>query len=264
MTEYARRDIEGLGKHYTKHVSAMTSEGLHSKSDIAAELAWRDAEIERLRLGKAEELSEQERTQRLFGQPFDWRDKKNWADLPANCAMGVIYALDGKRECDEATMRDCAATLLCYYMDENYSQGERIEVLEAEIERLCLGYALLVKSMLNQHGCFPIDRTNPSQRLLNDAMSLAYQLLGVDSQPARDKLFNEAEAERERLRTGEIREGDPVKVENWASNKPADPRLVYLPATCGGYQDGRMIVIYEDGTRQVLHNNALARRVLER
>ena len=36
------------GNYYIRHVSAMTREGLHSKSDIAAELAWRDMEIDRL------------------------------------------------------------------------------------------------------------------------------------------------------------------------------------------------------------------------
>ena len=47
--QYAQRDHRALGEHYLRHVSAMTGEGLHAKSDIAAELAWRDAEIERLR-----------------------------------------------------------------------------------------------------------------------------------------------------------------------------------------------------------------------
>src|SRR5579885_2015193 len=42
------RDCWKLGEHYARHVQAMTVEGLHSKSDIAAELAVRDAEIERL------------------------------------------------------------------------------------------------------------------------------------------------------------------------------------------------------------------------
>lgn len=45
---YAKRDIIGLdraGNYYSQHVQAMTAEGLHSKSDIAAELAFRDAEI---------------------------------------------------------------------------------------------------------------------------------------------------------------------------------------------------------------------------
>jgi hypothetical protein len=43
--EYAKRDIEQLGEHYIRHVEAMTAEGLHEKSDIAAELAFRDAEL---------------------------------------------------------------------------------------------------------------------------------------------------------------------------------------------------------------------------
>jgi len=44
---YAERDIMNLDT-YSDHVSAMTGEKLHSKSDIAAELAYRDAEIKRL------------------------------------------------------------------------------------------------------------------------------------------------------------------------------------------------------------------------
>ena len=51
---YAERDIIEQGKHYSQHTSAMTSEGLHSKSDIAAELAHRDIEIERLQARVAE------------------------------------------------------------------------------------------------------------------------------------------------------------------------------------------------------------------
>lgn len=34
--------------HYDKHVFAMTRENLDSKSDIAAELGWRDWQIEKL------------------------------------------------------------------------------------------------------------------------------------------------------------------------------------------------------------------------
>lgn len=43
--QYAERDIESLdeaGEFYSRHVSAMTGEGLHTKSSIAAELAYRD------------------------------------------------------------------------------------------------------------------------------------------------------------------------------------------------------------------------------
>lgn len=45
---YAERDPMALEPHYCRHVQAMTAEGLHWKSDIAAELAWRDQRIEQL------------------------------------------------------------------------------------------------------------------------------------------------------------------------------------------------------------------------
>lgn len=48
-TQYQARDVEALGDYYIKHVEAMTAERLHSKADIAAELAHRDKEISRLR-----------------------------------------------------------------------------------------------------------------------------------------------------------------------------------------------------------------------
>ena len=50
---YAKRDPESQGIHYINHVAAMTGEGLHAKSAIAAELAHRDIEIERLRAALA-------------------------------------------------------------------------------------------------------------------------------------------------------------------------------------------------------------------
>lgn len=37
-----------LEPHYSRHVAAMTSEGLHSKAEIAMQLAWRDQTIARL------------------------------------------------------------------------------------------------------------------------------------------------------------------------------------------------------------------------
>lgn len=44
--EYACRHTREQGNHYIKHVMAMTAEGLHRKSRIAAELAHRDIMIE--------------------------------------------------------------------------------------------------------------------------------------------------------------------------------------------------------------------------
>ena len=49
MSEYAERNAEAQGEAYNKHISAMTSEGLYFKTDIAAELAHRDIEIESLK-----------------------------------------------------------------------------------------------------------------------------------------------------------------------------------------------------------------------
>ena len=37
------------GNYYCRHVSALTGENLHAKSEIAAELAWRDLQIDTLR-----------------------------------------------------------------------------------------------------------------------------------------------------------------------------------------------------------------------
>ena len=45
---YPEQDHPALGDWYVKHVQAMTQEGLHAKSDIAAQLAWRDRLIEDL------------------------------------------------------------------------------------------------------------------------------------------------------------------------------------------------------------------------
>lgn len=45
---YPKHSAQDLGADYIAHVMAMTSEGLHSKSDIAVQLAWRDAELRRL------------------------------------------------------------------------------------------------------------------------------------------------------------------------------------------------------------------------
>lgn len=51
IKQYSERDameLDEVGGHYFRHVLAMTAEGLHSKSDIAAELGWRDMQISAL------------------------------------------------------------------------------------------------------------------------------------------------------------------------------------------------------------------------
>lgn len=48
MKLYSKRDTLKLS-NFTKHMEAMTKESLYSKSDIAAELAYRDEEIVKLK-----------------------------------------------------------------------------------------------------------------------------------------------------------------------------------------------------------------------
>ena len=64
MKHYEERNVvelDEIGNHYSNHVSAMTSEGLYSKSDIAAELGYRDAMIDSLK--SKLQSAEQERDQ---------------------------------------------------------------------------------------------------------------------------------------------------------------------------------------------------------
>lgn len=52
VKQYAERDLmemDRAGNHYCRHVDHMTREKLHSKSDIAAELGWRDMQIANLK-----------------------------------------------------------------------------------------------------------------------------------------------------------------------------------------------------------------------
>ncbi|HET6725912.1 MAG TPA: hypothetical protein VFH85_07905 [Gammaproteobacteria bacterium] len=55
-TQYRERDqieLEKAGGYFSRHMSAMTEENLFDKSAIAEELAWRDMEIDRLRVDAA-------------------------------------------------------------------------------------------------------------------------------------------------------------------------------------------------------------------
>lgn len=68
--QYAERDIESLdeaGGFYSRHVSAMTSEGLHTKSSIAAELGYRDM--------VNSELLEALRRMLRAGQKQNWNER---------------------------------------------------------------------------------------------------------------------------------------------------------------------------------------------
>lgn len=75
---YGKRDVRSMGLRYMAHVTAMTVEKLNKKSDIAAELAYRDILIAEA----AERLSMHIR--QIRGEGFSDLMRKLWAvsDLP--------------------------------------------------------------------------------------------------------------------------------------------------------------------------------------
>lgn len=75
MKLYAERDIISQGRVYTNHVFQMTREGLHSKSDIAAELAHRDIQLAELQKKNAELLAQVSRMQTFIRLAAEkWKD----------------------------------------------------------------------------------------------------------------------------------------------------------------------------------------------
>jgi erythromycin esterase-like protein len=67
---YAERDAISQGDHYLSHLLAMTAEGLHSKSDIAAELAHRDIQIDAL-AAQVRELEKENEGLRYIGKEVE-------------------------------------------------------------------------------------------------------------------------------------------------------------------------------------------------
>lgn len=87
MKHYAKRDpiaLDQAGGYYRRHVSAMTTEGLHSKADIAAEFGWRDVEIDRLHAA----------LEKVTG--VTWRSL--WTDAPTPRALIIL-----RRKVDDET-----------------------------------------------------------------------------------------------------------------------------------------------------------------
>ncbi len=67
--QYCERDVMALdraGGYYARHIQAMTTEGLESKSDIAAELGWRD-----MRIAKLDRSNSKVRVKHPTPQPMD-------------------------------------------------------------------------------------------------------------------------------------------------------------------------------------------------
>lgn len=144
---YAKRDPEAQGDHYIKHVSAMTTEGLHAKSDIAAELAHRDIEIERLRAALAAP-----RNATLY-DPHD-------VAFPAPRSADEGDALPPELTSTAKPASTAAMEVL----------RERIEALQSEKESL---HAALVKESIRA----------ANERLRADKMALQHRIQALESKP---------------------------------------------------------------------------------
>ena len=77
---YAGRNEEELGDYFTNHMMAMTGENLHDKSDVAAELAYRDKIIDDLRRAIVE-----------FTYPGEVIDYNNQGSNERNYDLGIYH-----------------------------------------------------------------------------------------------------------------------------------------------------------------------------
>lgn len=103
---YGQRQCGALGWRFSAHMLAMTAESLHSKSAIAAELAWRDWQIECRqdaidRLQSALEAAQQEIAE-LKEQRRNWLD----TDLQAQTLVSIQRELTVAQQRIAALERD--------------------------------------------------------------------------------------------------------------------------------------------------------------
>lgn len=106
---YAPRDYEVCGEQFARHMQAMTEEGLHSKSDVAWELAWRDHQIEQLRSA----LTASEKRLEWFDRYADGVDVQGSG--AADDRWVVLIHHDGNRT-EGATLREA--------IDEAMKEGD--------------------------------------------------------------------------------------------------------------------------------------------
>ncbi|WP_210531185.1 hypothetical protein, partial [Pantoea ananatis] len=94
--QYEQRNIESLDGYMT-HVMAMTAEQLHSKSDIAGELAWRDSQIAALQQ-KLDAMAAENAALKSNLMFWDAEDPESPYDCPEdianNCCMDFNTEFD--------------------------------------------------------------------------------------------------------------------------------------------------------------------------
>lgn len=142
---YAEREVDSpeLMAHYMRHVDRMTVEGLHAKSDIAAELAYRDAQIAAL---QAERDALRDEKSQLDGY---WRVVAD--ELESECARlreSITNAAEAKQEnfdflteclqmtghLDETQARDVAVKLLYFVVNMKPKDPAAIDAMKEQVK----------------------------------------------------------------------------------------------------------------------------------
>ena len=110
---YADRDPATFMAHFVLHLARMDVEGLHSKSAIASELAYRDAELERL---QADLIAQAAENAKLTTVPMKYRRMEFNAQLQTenNALTAEMMALRTSHAALVADLTDAAATLRRY------------------------------------------------------------------------------------------------------------------------------------------------------
>ena len=160
---YAERDIIKQEEFYTRHVSAMTKEGLDRKSDIAAELAHRDITVS----------NQQKHIEALQARVAELYDLIKYAQVES----GVCMCGDKMQDHNQASGHS-----LVDVWDHAVEQIDKGGTSEAFIKRK---QADAVESALQSEmaefrlyngtkrsGCFAQDLAAYAQRLRNDAGSV--------------------------------------------------------------------------------------------
>ncbi len=138
MKQYADRDsmaMDMAGNYYCRHVNAMTVEGLHAKSDIAGELAWRDMEIDRLVAALAKANSGFEEFERKWYLEQEARETAEAALLAKSAAYEALVArIEAAPIFDMHIVSDADGEYRGAYFGTPSDPGQRVRLLLAGSE----------------------------------------------------------------------------------------------------------------------------------
>ena len=160
---YAERDIIKQEEFYTRHVSAMTKEGLDRKSDIAAELAHRDITVS----------NQQKHIEALQARVAELYDLIKYAQVDS----GVCMCGDDIKDHNQASGHSPVDVWdhVVEQIDKGGTSEAFIKRKQADAVESALQSEMAEFRLYNgtkRSGCFAQDLAAYAQRLRNDAGSV--------------------------------------------------------------------------------------------